>query len=274
MSTSARLAEVQHFSRISRLVRPWPPQSVPGSVSAPRLPGSPALFPFRLPASGSLLPGCSQAPAPMTPGLSHTIPLVGASTQRCSACKSPSGALRLRKVAAQRPAAAGYRGVPSRSSRRPLLLPAGPARGHAPPRRGTRRALHFWAFLGIFANQLFYIFGLRMTAAINAAILTPRTSSLCGALAWARAQAHDAPPGPRRRRSPSPGSLAMLDLSRLPPPAGNLCGGTPPLAANCIVYAPSTSCSEACSCAYPRSRLSPGPSGFGGLSVLLVSAPT
>ena len=66
-----------------------------------------------------------------------------------------------------------------------LLLLALSVDRSIPPARDLAR-FAVLGFLGIFANQLLYVFGLQLTSAINAAILMPSIPVFVALLAWAR----------------------------------------------------------------------------------------
>lgn len=152
-----------------------------------------------------------------------------------------------------------------------LLLALSVDRSIPPPRDLARFAL--LGFLGIFANQLFYIFGLQMTTAINAAILMPSIPVFVALLAWARGAERMTRLKVLGVALAVAGALAMLDVSKVASASGSLWGNAL-LLANCIVYALYLVLQRDLLLRYHPLTVVSWAFGFGGLGVLLVAAPT
>lgn len=140
-----------------------------------------------------------------------------------------------------------------------------------PPRDLIRFAV--LGFLGIFANQLLYIYGLQMTSAINAAIIMPSIPVFVALLAWATR----AEPMTRLKALgvglAVAGALSILDLSKLAHASGSLWGNAL-LLGNCVVYALYLVLQRDLLLRYHPLTVVSWAFGFGGLGILAVSAPT
>jgi drug/metabolite transporter (DMT)-like permease len=152
-----------------------------------------------------------------------------------------------------------------------LVLALSVDRSIPPPRDLARFAL--LGFLGIFANQLFYIFGLQMTTAINAAILMPSIPVFVALLAWAKGAERMTRLKVLGVALAVTGALAMLDVSKVASASGSLWGNAL-LVANCIVYALYLVLQRDLLLRYHPLTVVSWAFGFGGLGVLLVAAPT
>jgi len=140
-----------------------------------------------------------------------------------------------------------------------------------PPRDLARFAL--LGFLGIFANQLLYVFGLQMTSAINAAIIMPSIPVGVALIAWATG-------AERMTRTKAlgvalavAGALALLDPARLSMASGSLLGNAL-LLGNCLVYAFYLVLQRDLLLRYHPLTVVSWAFCFGGLGILAVSAPT
>ena len=152
-----------------------------------------------------------------------------------------------------------------------LVLALRVDRSIPPPRDLARFAI--LGFLGIFANQLLYVFGLQMTSAINAAIIMPSIPVFVALLAWTTG----AEPMTRMKGSgvvlAVAGALAILDPSRLTHASGSLLGNVL-LLGNCLVYALYLVLQRDLLLRYHPLTVVSWAYGFGGLGILAVSAPT
>ena len=118
----------------------------------------------------------------------------------------------------------------------PLLLAIAWRHDRLVPRRSDLPVLALLGLLGVFANQLLFIVGLRLTTAINAAILMCAipvfAAALGGFLGIERL-------GPRRLAGIGlsvAGALAMLDPSRFAG-GGRTLAGNALILGNCVAYA-------------------------------------
>lgn len=151
-----------------------------------------------------------------------------------------------------------------------LLLALRVDRTIPPPRDLMRFAV--LGFLGIFANQLLYIYGLQMTTAINAAIIMPSIPVFVALLAWAaRAEAMT------RLKALGvglavAGALSLLDLSKIAHASGSLLGNAL-LLGNCVVYALYLVLQRDLLLRYHPLTVVSWAFGFGGLGILAVGAP-
>jgi len=151
-----------------------------------------------------------------------------------------------------------------------LLLALRVDRSIPPPRDLMRFAV--LGFLGIFANQLLYIYGLQMTTAINAAIIMPSIPVFVALLAWAaRAESMT------RLKALGvglavAGALSILDLSKIAHASGSLLGNAL-LLGNCIVYALYLVLQRDLLLRYHPLTVVSWAFGFGGLGILAVGAP-
>ncbi len=152
-----------------------------------------------------------------------------------------------------------------------LLLALRVDRSIPPPRDLARFAV--LGFLGIFANQLFYIYGLEMTTAINAAILMPSIPVFVALLAWARGAERMTRLKVLGVGLAVAGAAAMLDVSKLASASGSLWGNAL-LMGNCIVYALYLVLQRDVLLRYHPITVVSWAFGFGGLGVLIVAAPT
>jgi drug/metabolite transporter (DMT)-like permease len=128
-------------------------------------------------------------------------------------------------------------------------------------------------FLGIFANQLLYVFGLQLTSAINAAIIMPSIPVCVALIAWATGTE----PMTRMKALGVTlavvGALAILDPSRLAHASGSLLGNAL-LLGNCLVYALYLVLQRDLLLRYHPLTVVSWAFGFGGLGIVAISAPT
>ncbi len=152
-----------------------------------------------------------------------------------------------------------------------LLLALRVDKSIPPPRDLARLAL--LGFLGIFANQLLYVFGLKLTSAINAAIIMPSIPVCVVLIAWATG----AEPMTKLKvlgvSLAVAGALAILDPSRLASASGSLLGNAL-LLGNCLVYALYLVLQRDLLLRYHPLTVVSWAFGFGGLGIVAVSAPT
>jgi drug/metabolite transporter (DMT)-like permease len=141
-----------------------------------------------------------------------------------------------------------------------------------PPARDLAR-FAVLGFLGIFANQLLYVFGLQLTSAINAAIIMPSIPVCVALIAWAT---RTEPMTRMKALGVSlavAGALAILDPSRLAHASGSLLGNAL-LLGNCLVYAFYLVLQRDLLLRYHPLTVVSWAFGFGGLGIVAVSAPT
>jgi drug/metabolite transporter (DMT)-like permease len=128
-------------------------------------------------------------------------------------------------------------------------------------------------FLGIFANQLLYVFGLQLTSAINAAIIMPSIPVCVALIAWATGTEPMTRAKALGVSLAVAGALAILDPSRLAHASGSLLGNAL-LLGNCLVYAFYLVLQRDLLLRYHPLTVVSWAFGFGGLGIVAVSAPT
>lgn len=128
-------------------------------------------------------------------------------------------------------------------------------------------------FLGIFANQLLYVFGLQLTSAINAAIIMPSIPVCVALIAWATGTEPMTRGKALGVSLAVAGALAILDPSRLAHASGSLLGNAL-LLGNCLVYAFYLVLQRDLLLRYHPLTVVSWAFGFGGLGIVAVSAPT
>lgn len=152
-----------------------------------------------------------------------------------------------------------------------LVLALRVDRSIPPPRDLARFAL--LGFLGIFANQLLYVFGLQMTSAINAAIIMPSIPVCVALIAWATGAERMTKMKTLGVSLAVAGAVAVLDPARLSHASGALWGNAL-LLGNCLVYAFYLVLQRDLLLRYHPLTVVSWAFGFGGLGILAVSAPT
>ena len=140
-----------------------------------------------------------------------------------------------------------------------------------PPRDLARFAI--LGFLGIFANQLLYVFGLQLTSAINAAIIMPSIPVFVATIAWATGAERMTRMKGLGIALAVAGAVAVLDPARLATASGSLPGNAL-LLGNCVVYALYLVLQRDLLLRYHPLTVVSWAFGFGGLGILAVSAPT
>jgi|WetSurMetagenome_2_1015567.scaffolds.fasta_scaffold115275_1 drug/metabolite transporter (DMT)-like permease len=141
-----------------------------------------------------------------------------------------------------------------------------------PPARDIAR-FAVLGFLGIFANQLLYVFGLQLTSAINAAIIMPSIPVCVALIAWATGTERMTRAKALGVSLAVAGALAILDPSRLAHASGSLLGNAL-LLGNCLVYALYLVLQRDLLLRYHPLTVVSWAFGFGGLGIVAVSAPT